>query len=88
VDVTTIDSLGLLDLDLLQLDIEGYEWHALAGARQTLERCRPLVQVELRGFTERYGKTDAEVVALLESLGYKLVASQPGNDFVFEWRQQ
>lgn len=87
VEVVTIDSFGLLDLDLLQLDIEGYEWHALSGARETIKSCAPLIQVELRDFTAKYGKSDAEVRALLRSLGYEQVSAQPGNDFVFEVRQ-
>lgn len=84
VPVTTVDALNLTDLDLLQLDVEGYEWHALAGAVETLKRCRPLVQIELRNFTERYGKSDVEVRALLAELGYREISQQPGNDFVFE----
>lgn len=84
VEVTTIDSLGIDDLDFLQLDIEGYEWHALAGAVETIRRCRPLIQVELRDFTARYGKSDQDVRTLLASLGYREVSQQPGNDVVFE----
>ncbi len=84
VEVTTIDTLGLTDLDFLQLDIEGYEWHALQGAIETLRRCRPLVQVELRGFTEKYGASDAAVRRFLGELGYREVSQQRGNDVVFE----
>lgn len=84
VNVVALDSLGLRDVDLLQLDVEGYEWHALVGARNTIARCLPLVQVELRDFTARYGKTTDDVLAFLNSFGYAMVSTQPGNDFVFE----
>jgi FkbM family methyltransferase len=84
VSVVTIDSFELEDVDLLQLDVEGYEWHALFGAQQTLMRCHPLVQVELRGFTDRYGASDDAVRGLLSSFGYCEVSQQPGHDFVFE----
>lgn len=84
IEVTTVDALGLHDVDLLQLDIEGYECQALRGAYETLQRCRPLVQVELRSFTERYGDTDDDLRQLLKELGYVQVAKQPGSDFVFE----
>lgn len=84
VPVTTVDALGLTDLDLLQLDVEGYEWHALSGAFATIHRCRPIIQVELRGFTDRYGKSDADVDALLTGLNYRRVSEQPGNDVVYE----
>ncbi len=84
VPVTTVDSLELDDVDLLQLDVEGYEWHALSGAFNTIHRCRPVIQVELRGFTHRYGKSDGDVDALLAGLNYRRVSEQPGNDVVFE----
>lgn len=83
VEVVTVDGLELDDLDLLQLDLEGYEWHALAGAQATLDRCRPLVQVELRNFTSKYGMADADVHSILKKHGYRQVSAQPGNDFVF-----
>lgn len=84
IEMTTIDALELQDLDFLQLDIEGYEWHALMGARETIARCRPLIQVELRDFTRKYGQSDAAVRALLASLGYREASRQPGNDVVFK----
>jgi FkbM family methyltransferase len=90
VEVIALDSLKLETLDLLQLDIEGYEWHALRGASETIRRCLPLIHVELRGFTEKYDVTDMAVRGLITSFGYRLVKELPGNDFVFErlreWR--
>lgn len=84
VAITTVDALALDDLDLLQLDIEGYEWHALNGATATLARCRPLVQVELRDFGEHYGYGDDAVRTFLASFGYRKVSAQAGHDVVFE----
>lgn len=83
VPVITVDSLKLQDVDLLQLDVEGYEWHALKGATETILRCHPVIQVELRGFTEKFGKTDREVRDLLSDLGYRYATARPGNDHVF-----
>jgi FkbM family methyltransferase len=87
VEVIPIDSLGLTDLDFLQLDVEGYEWHALRGAVETIHRCHPLIQVELRGFAEKYGQTDLAVRGLLVILGYAEVSRQAGADVVFAWGQ-
>lgn len=83
VTVTTVDSLNLQALDYLQLDVEGYEWHALAGAVATIRRCRPVIQVELRNFTHKYGQTDAAVRQMLTGLGYREVSRQSGSDYVF-----
>jgi FkbM family methyltransferase len=42
----TLDELELEFVVLLKLDVEGHEPQALAGARRTLERWRPLVLIE------------------------------------------
>jgi len=84
IPMVALDELDLPFVDLIQLDIEGYEWHALDGARATLKRSRPLVQVELRGFSERYGKGDQSIRDLLGEYGYVEVSRQPGADVVFE----
>lgn len=83
--VTTIDALALDDLDLLQLDIEGYEGVALRGASATIARCKPIIHLELRdGFGDRYGCSVADVREWLKNRGYRQVASAPGSDFIFE----
>lgn len=83
VTMTTVDALNLTDVDFLQLDVEGYEWHALKGAEATIARSHPLIQVELRDFTNKYGQTDAAVRGLLAGWGYRESAQRPGSDFVF-----
>ena len=42
----TIDSLGLVDCHLLKIDVEGMEADVLAGARETIARCKPILFVE------------------------------------------
>lgn len=83
VPVMTIDSLNLETCDFIQLDVEGYEWHALKGAEATIARCRPVIQVELRDFTEKYGKTDHAVRMMLKGFDYREVSRQSGSDVVF-----
>jgi FkbM family methyltransferase len=62
----TIDSLGLARIDLIKLDVEGMELEALAGARGSIERARPILIVEAV-------KSDkAALRATLEQLGYRL----------------
>lgn len=66
----TIDSFNFVDVDLIQLDIEGYEPEALKGALNTIERCKPVVACE-RGEGN-----------ILIPLGYQHVASV-GADHVY-----
>jgi FkbM family methyltransferase len=42
----TIDSLGLEDLAAMKIDVEWHEPCVLAGAMQTIERCRPVLLIE------------------------------------------
>lgn len=60
--VITVDSLGLEACDYLCLDIEGYEMLALKGAQKTIDKFHPVVQIEDKGLSRKYGfeKGDAE----------------------------
>lgn len=83
IPMETVDSLELDDLDFLQLDIEGYEWHALNGAKKTVDRCHPMIQIEFRHHTNKYGQSDESVRALLATWGYQMLSKQQGSDEVF-----
>jgi len=41
-----LDDMKLPRVDLIKLDIEGMEMEALEGARQTIERCQPILLIE------------------------------------------
>ena len=42
----TLDSLNLTDVDIIKIDVEGYELNVLQGASNTIATNRPIVQVE------------------------------------------
>lgn len=85
VEVVTIDSFGLTDLDLLKMDIEGSEVDALAGAAETLKRCRPVVIFEAKREWLRYGYHRDEPHRFLTSLGARKFCDA-GIDEVWGWR--
>lgn len=65
------EQVGLDRLDLVKIDIEGAEVAALAGARRTLERFRPVIAIEYNRTTlERAGTSWHELDRLLDELGY------------------
>lgn len=81
----TIDGLGLPGCDLLQLDVEGYEYHALMGADRTIKKFHPVIVVEAKGLGSKYGLAEDAVPCLLTSLGYILTAAI-GRDVVYTWQ--
>jgi FkbM family methyltransferase len=81
-DVLPIDSLGVTDCDLLQLDVEGYEHLAILGAIETIQASWPVITLELKGLGERYGYTDEDTINLLADMGYR-IADRVNRDVIF-----
>jgi len=75
---TTIDSAQRADVDVIILDIEGYEVEALKGAAKTIERCKPLIHVE------ELPRAQEAIRAHMRSIGYRL-ARDYHRDRVYEW---
>lgn len=68
-----LDSLALARCSMIKLDLEGFEYPALIGARETISRCKPFVLVELAGHGKHVGRTDEDVTRLLDDMGYERV---------------
>lgn len=68
-----IDDLNLDECSYIHLDIEGYEWFALNGAKQTIMKYLPVIAVEEAGHGVRYNKPFPEIERFLAQFGYKIV---------------
>ncbi len=65
--------LGVDDVDLVKLDVDGYECDVLDGAQATLARHRPLILSELAPFVlEEVGRDVRELVERFDDHGYEL----------------
>lgn len=82
VKMIALDQLGIEDLDLLKLDVEGYEYPALKGAEDTIKRCRPVVLIECKDFGGRHGLEVYDAPLQLERWGYREV-ERVRNDRIF-----
>lgn len=71
IPIIRIDDLALPNLDLLCLDIEGSEHDALTGALQTIERCRPVIIIEVNKQAQHSGLTEEQLRQFVIKLGYK-----------------
>jgi len=67
VPIQTIDSLGLNRCRLIKVDVEGMECQVLEGARNTIDRLRPLLYVE----NDR-AENSKQLISFIQSLGYRL----------------
>ncbi len=66
-----VEEMGLTQVDVIKLDIEGAELPALQGGGRTIERFRPVVLLEVSDETCRAaGHTTADVLDYLSNLGY------------------
>lgn len=76
--IMTIDSFDLDSMDLLWLDIEGFELEALAGAAESIKKFKPTIILENKGLIKGYGGNvhgcDKVVEHMEEVYGYKKVA--------------
>lgn len=80
----SIDGLSLERLDFLKLDVEGYEFQALMGGKETILRCRPTMWIEVnRGALERQGVSEEILLNLVtETLRYSIEAfPEPGEQY-------
>lgn len=65
VQLRTLDSFSIADVDFIKIDVEGHELSALTGAKKTIELSRPLFLVELAD------EGSAEVTAFFAELDYE-----------------
>lgn len=80
----TLDSFGFDIVDLIKIDVEGYEAAVIAGARETLLRCQPILIVEmLPAAAARYDHAES-VGAQLSALGMT-IRTRLGPDTIWEW---
>ena len=68
----TIDSMEYHDIDMIKIDVEGYEMEVLKGATKTLETVKYLM-IELNNNTKKYGSNNIEIEKYLDSIGFKVL---------------
>lgn len=70
-EIKTLDSFNLKQIDYMKVDAEGYEYNIVQGAKETIERCKPFVHLEMK--TKRMRHTNKDYTKLLNTMNYKEV---------------
>lgn len=65
-----LDSYGFTQVDAIKIDTEGTEWLVIQGAHKTIERDRPVVQVEMWGWERRFGINNQDMLDYFRDLDY------------------
>jgi len=70
-----LEDLAIVDVDVIKMDVEGYELEVLKGAAQCLAEQRPIIYGEFNNqLMPSIGVTFLDVVALTRPLGYRYFA--------------
>jgi FkbM family methyltransferase len=72
IPMVTIDSLNLDDVDLIKIDVEGFEMEVLKGAENTLKNVDYLM-IELNNNAKKYGSSNLEIEKHLRKSGYEIL---------------
>ena len=67
-----LDYMNYQDVDMIKIDVEGYELEVLKGATKTLESVKYLM-IELNNNTKKYGSSNIVVEKFIADLGFKVL---------------
>jgi len=82
----TLDSYNFTDVDIVKIDVEGYELQVLEGAHQTIANNRPIVQIECVETQPRaFGRTIHDLMDYFTSKDY-VITTADGNVLPNTWQ--
>jgi FkbM family methyltransferase len=73
---TFLDKIGNPKIDLLRMDVEGYEYNILEGAKETIKRDKPDMFIEIhRDLLKNFGNSALKLFKLLAEYDYSVYKS-------------
>lgn len=78
----TIDRFDFKNVDLIKIDVEGFEMRVLKGGEKTLRQCQFLM-IELNNNSKKYNSSNVEIERYLGEMGFRtLINIWPDKVFV------
>jgi FkbM family methyltransferase len=68
----TVDSFQFKDVDLIKIDVEGYEMNVLRGAKDTLKNCKFLM-IELNNNAKKYNSSNEDLEKYIKEQGFNTI---------------
>lgn len=80
IQIESLDSLDLPleQIDLMKVDVEGFEMSVLKGGKSTIEKHKPLI------FIETFPENASAVDTFLTELGYKKIKSYRDDNYLYK----
>lgn len=84
IPLKTLDSFSLNDVDMIKIDVEGFEEEILLGAEKTILSNKPILAIEQQKHEYKNATVELPSVKILEKWGY-VVVGQVKKDWILKW---
>ena len=82
-----LDDLEINNFDIMLVDIEGFEYNFLIGAKNKIMKYKPIIIIEIwsdsKRSLENMKTTQNEIINMIKSMNYNLIGNYD-DDFIFE----
>lgn len=86
IEMRTLDSFEIPRIDLMKIDVEGYELDVIKGGLETIKRCKPVMIVEQKGRdSSNHGKEKHEALKFLLKEGMRELCPPCSGDYFLGW---
>ena len=85
--MNSLDNMKIKKIDIILIDIEGFEYNFLVGGQKTILKYKPIIIIEIwdnkKRKNENMNTTREQIIDMILLLGYKL-ANTINDDHIFE----
>ena len=86
IPLKTLDSFDLINVDMIKIDVEGFEEEILAGAMNTIKINKPVLVIEQQKHEYKNDIDEKPAIAILEGWGYQVI-EQFNKDWILKWKK-